>query len=295
VIIAGVALTHPDRMVYPELGLTKQDLASYYAEVAPLMLRQITGRPLSLLRCPEGEGGQCFYQKHWTGNLPGIKTVLVKEDGGEKRPYAVATRGSDLVRLVQYGVMEFHTWQSRSDRIDSPDRVVLDLDPDPGVQWPRVREGAFALRAILSDLGLTSWVKTSGGKGLHVVVPIDRRATWEVVQAFARAVAERLAAETPNRYVTVASKAARKGRIFIDHLRNSRGATAVAPWSVRARKGAPVSVPIRWEELRTLKSGNAFAITDVRALLARRKADPWSDLPRARQSITLELARRLTD
>jgi bifunctional non-homologous end joining protein LigD len=173
--------------------------------------------------------------------------------------------------------------------------VVLDLDPDPGVPWPKVREAALALRALLSDLGLKSWVKTTGGKGLHVVLPIERRATWEVVQAFARAVAERLSADTPGRYVTVASKAARKGTIFIDYLRNSRGATAVAPWSVRARRGAPVSVPIRWEELAALKGSDAFAMRGVPALIARRKADPWADLPKTRQGITLELARRLTD
>lgn len=290
--IAGVTLTHPDRVVYDELGLTKSDLATYYAEVAPRMLPHVAGRPLSLVRCPEGEGGECFYQKHWTAVMRGVRTVAVRESKGTQ-PYAVVGTAADLVRLVQYGVMEFHTWQARADRIEAPDRVILDLDPDSGVPWPVVCQAALDLRAILLGLGLKSWVKTSGGKGLHVALPISRHATWEVASAFARAVAERLLRENPERYVTVASKAARKGKIFIDHLRNSRGATAVAPWSVRARPGAPVSAPIRWEALADLSGGAAMTIAEVRSLLRRRTADPWATLPRTSQRITLAMAKSL--
>ncbi|MEO8139948.1 MAG: non-homologous end-joining DNA ligase [Gemmatimonadota bacterium] len=287
-----MTLTHPDRVVYAELGFTKQDLAAYYLKVAPLMLPHIASRPLSLLRCPEGQGGECFYQKHWTDATPGIKTVLIEESGG-RRPYAVVTSASDLIGLVQYGVMEFHTWQSRIDRIELPDQIILDLDPDPGVRWAEVCSAAVALRTLLADLKLKSWVKTTGGKGLHVVVPIQRRVTWEVASVFARAVAERLAVELPDHYVTVAAKAARKGRIFIDHLRNSRGATAVAPWSVRARAGAPVAMPVRWESLDRLKGGAALSVADVGALIRRRKLDPWAGMRGARQGISSALVRVL--
>ncbi|MEP6472570.1 MAG: hypothetical protein ABJC74_02555, partial [Gemmatimonadota bacterium] len=176
-----------------------------------------------------------------------------------------------------------------------PDRIILDLDPAPGVKWGAVKAGALAIRDLLAGLDLKSWLKTSGGKGLHVVIPFERRISWELCTAFARAVAERLAAEQPERYVTVASKAARTGKIFVDWLRNSRGATAVAPWSTRAREGAPVSVPVRWDQLGGLTSGDSISMSDVPGLIGGRYRDPWADLPKAKQRIGRDVVEALLD
>jgi bifunctional non-homologous end joining protein LigD len=190
------------------------------------------------------------------------------------------------VSLVQHGVLEFHLWGARADNVDAPDRITFDLDPAPGVGWARVREGARALRELLDGIGLASWIKTSGGKGLHVTVPIDRRSTWAEVSAFARGVAAHLARENPRRYIATASKAARKGLIFIDWLRNTRGATSIAPWSTRAREGAPISAPISWDQLDDLKSGEQFRLKNVLTLVRGRGSDPWASLLGARQRLT---------
>ncbi|MEO6709213.1 MAG: DNA ligase D, partial [Planctomycetota bacterium] len=291
--VAGMGITHPERIVYPGSGITKLELASYYELVAPLMLPHVANRPLSVFRCPEGLSSSCFYQKHWTSSLPGVKTVAVPEGNGGAKPYAVVSDAKGLIALIQYGAMELHPWGSRADKLDAPDRIIFDLDPDSGVPWKRVVEGAFALRDLLASLGLKTWLKTSGGKGLHVVLPIERRVTWDVVSSFSRAVCERVSQAAEGRYVTVASKAARKGKIFLDWLRNSRGATAVAPWATRAREGATISMPIRWEEASKLRSGDSFTLESVTRLVRKSYRDPWSDLPRAKNRITLDLAREL--
>jgi bifunctional non-homologous end joining protein LigD len=285
--VAGIELSHPDRVLYPEQGLTKQDLAQYYEAISPWMLPHVAGRPFSLVRCPEGRQKACFYQKHWGGRLPpAVKTVDIEEGKGGVRPYSVILETAGLVSLVQYGVLEFHLWGARADQLESPDRIVFDVDPAPDVGWARVREAARLLKGILESLGLESWIKTTGGKGLHVVVPLERRSSWEEVSAFARAVAHRIAREDPARYLATASKAARQGRIFIDWLRNTRGATAIAPWSTRAREGAPVSVPIGWEELDRLKGGDQFLLRNALAVARRRKTDPWASLLKSRQRLT---------
>ncbi|MEO8029634.1 MAG: DNA ligase D, partial [Gemmatimonadota bacterium] len=294
-VVARVTITHPERVIYPDSAISKLELARYYELVAPLMLPHVAGRPLSLVRCPEGQGGTCFYQKHWSGTTPAVDTLPIPEVKGVKRPYAVVKDAKGLVTLVQYGVIEFHPWGSRSDKLEFPDRIILDLDPAPGVKWGAVKAGALAIRDLLAGLDLKSWLKTSGGKGLHVVIPFERRISWELCTAFARAVAERLAAEQPERYVTVASKAARTGKIFVDWLRNSRGATAVAPWSTRAREGAPVSVPVRWDQLGGLTSGDSISMSDVPGLIGGRYRDPWADLPKAKQRIGRDVVEALLD
>jgi len=292
--VAGVELSHADRVLYPEQGLTKLDLARYYEAIAPWMLPHVAGRPFSLVRCPEGRQKACFYQKHWSGTLPrGVETVDIREGKGTVRAYTVIHDVTGLVGLVQHGVLEFHLWGARADRLETPDRVIFDVDPAPEVDWQRVRGAARLLREVLDTLGLESWVKTSGGKGLHVVLPIERRSSWEEVAAFARALAYRVAREAPDQYLATASKAARKGKIFIDWLRNTRGATAIAPWSTRAREGAPISVPLDWNELDRLKSGAQYDVKQGPALARRRKPDPWDSLLKSKQRLTRSLTAAL--
>ena len=286
-IVAGVTLSHPERVLYPEQGLTKADLARYYEASAPWMLPHVAGRPLSLVRCPAGRQRSCFYQKHWSGKLPeGVETVDIREEKGGVAPYTMIHDASGLVGLVQHGVLELHLWGSRADRVDAPDRIVFDVDPAPGVPWGRVREAARLLHEVSGTLGLESWLKTTGGKGLHVVIPIERRSGWGEVAAFARALAYRIAREHPDRYLAVASKAARQGKIFIDWLRNTRGATAIAPWSTRAREGAPVSVPLEWDELERLKAADQYDVRSAILLARKRRTDPWAGMPAARQRLT---------
>lgn len=293
-IVAGIPLSNPDRVLYPEQDLTKQDLARYYEAISPWMLPHVAGRPFSLVRCPAGRQKACFYQKHWAGRLPAaVKTVDIEEGKGGVREYTVIYEAAGLVSLVQHGVLEFHLWGARADDVEAPDRIVFDVDPAPGIAWSRVREAAKLLRGLLGSLGLESWIKTTGGKGLHVVVPIERRSSWEEVSGFARAVAYRMARDDPSRYLATASKAAREGRIFIDWLRNTRGATAIAPWSTRARERAPVSVPIAWEELDRLKTADQFLLKGVLAVARRRKRDPWASLLTARQRLTRALTTAL--
>lgn len=292
--VAGVTLTHPERVVFPDAGITKADLARYYETVAPLMLPHVVGRPLSLVRCPQGQGGQCFYQKHWTHTVPaGLGTVDIEQDDDEPGDYVFVRDVRGLVALVQYGVLELHTWGAREDDVDKPDRVVFDLDPAPDVTWKRVMETARGVHDVLKACGLESWLKTSGGKGLHVVVPIARRVGWDDVHDFARLVTARLIESDPDGLVDVASKAARPGKIFIDYLRNARGATAVAPWSTRAREGAPVSVPLSWAQSKTLTSGGALSMQQAAARAKRLRTDPWAALRTSRQSLSSAIMRKL--
>jgi len=285
--VAGVQLSNAERVLYPEQGLTKRDLAAYYDAVAPWMIPHVASRPCSLVRCPEGREKTCFYQKHWSGAPPtGVDTVAIKEARGTTRAYPVVRDVRGLVSLVQHGVLELHLWGARADDVDAPDRLTFDLDPAPGVAWARVREAAKALRELLASVGLATWIKTSGGKGLHVTVPIDRRSTWDEVSVFTRGVAARLARESPRRYIATASKAARTGRIFIDWLRNTRGATSVAPWSTRAREGAPISMPLSWDQLDDVKSGGQFRLVNVEAFVRHGGGDPWAALLGARQRLT---------
>ena len=293
--IAGIALSNADRVLYPGQGLTKLDLAAYYEAISPWMLPHVAGRPLSLVRCPGGRGKACFYQKHWSGHLPeALETVEITEASGSTGTYSVVRDAAGLVSLVQFGVLEVHVWGARADQVESPDRIIFDLDPAPEVSWARVRAGAERLRDLLGEVGLESWLKTTGGKGLHVALPIARRSSWTEVSAFARAVAERLVADEPERYLSKASKAARAGKIFVDWLRNTRGATAIAPWSTRAREGAPVSAPIPWKDLAALKSADQYTVENAHALVERLKRDPWGEMVRSKQRLTGAMVKKIT-
>lgn len=282
--IAGVTLSNPDKVLYPDMGLTKRGLAVFVESVGDRLLRELADRPLSLVRCPDGPGGQCFFQRHAFKGLPeGVESL---EIGGAKGSTLVVRDLHGLIGLVQLGVLEFHPWGCRIDDSERPDRMIFDMDPDEGLPFAAVREAAWECRQRLLDAGLESFVKVTGGKGLHVVVPLSRRQDWPQVKAFARAVAEGMAADAPSRYVATMTKAKRKGKVFVDFFRNDRSATAVAAWSTRARAGAPVAVPVAWEELDRLERADRFTVESLPRRLARVEADPWEDMGRVRQSLT---------
>jgi bifunctional non-homologous end joining protein LigD len=279
-----VRLTHPDRVVYPEQGITKRDLAAYYVAVSEWMFPHVVDRPLAIVRCPAGMSGECFFQKHPPPGMSAVDRIQIREKSGTS-PYVVIRDLKGLITLIQFGALEIHAWGSRADDIEHPDRVVFDLDPDPSVPWKRVISAAELLRKRLKQRQLKSFIKTTGGKGLHIVVPIARRYSWPEIKQFAKDIAERLVFEAPEQYIATMSKAARQGKIFIDYLRNERGATAVVAYSSRAKTGAPVSTPIAWEELRGLKSPQQFTVENLAKRLQKLRSDPWEDLPDLRQSI----------
>jgi bifunctional non-homologous end joining protein LigD len=297
--IAGIAISNADRVLYPEQGVTKRDLALYYEVVAPWILPHVRGRPLSLVRCPQGREKHCFYQKHLTEGMPApLRGIKISEPEGSDSAseasdlYVAADDLPGLVSLVQFGVLELHPWGSREDRLDRPDRIVFDLDPGEGVTWAEVRAAARHLREILDDLGLESFLRTTGGKGLHLVLPIVRRSTWDEVRGFSRDLARRMERDDRDRFVSSSSKAKRKGRIFVDYLRNGRGATAIASYSTRARAGAPVATPLRWDELDGLASGAEFTVETVPSRLRAMDSDPWERFFGHRQGLTLGMRER---
>jgi bifunctional non-homologous end joining protein LigD len=291
---AGIRLTHPERVLYPDAGITKLELARYYAQVAERMLPHVERRVLTLVRCPQGTGKPCFFQKHQgEGVPPAIRSIEVREDEGTGT-YLYLEDAAGLVSLVQMSALEIHTWGSRIDRLEKPDLLVFDLDPDEGLAFGRVVEAAREVRKRLSDLGLESFVKTTGGKGLHVVLPLERRLEWEETKAFCRDFASSMAREEPLRYTAVLSKASRKGRLFIDYLRNGRGATAIAPYSARARPGATVATPLAWDELDARLKPQAFTIRTVPKRLEKLRKDPWAGFFKLKQSLTADLRRAVS-
>jgi bifunctional non-homologous end joining protein LigD len=281
--IAGVRFSNPDKVLYPEQGVTKGELGLYYARIADWILPHLADRPLTLVRCPEGRAKQCFYQKHATEHFP---PTVHRVDVGESEPYAAIDSLEGLLGLAQMGVLELHIWGSHNDRIEQPDYVVFDFDPDEGLGWERVVEGATAMRAFLENLGLQTFLKSTGGKGLHVCLPLTRKDDWDEVKAFTKAVAEKMVAAEPAKYTSKLPKASRKGKIFIDYLRNGRGATSICAYSTRARADAPVSVPLFWEELETGVRGNTYTLRTVPERLEALPSDPWADFFKIRQSIT---------
>ncbi|MFU8815378.1 MAG: DNA ligase D [Pseudomonadales bacterium] len=284
--VAGVRLSNPDRILYPEQGLTKLALAHYYEEIADWILPQIRGRPLSLLRCPQGRGKACFFQKHPQQAMgKDIPRVQIREKAG-KTTYLHVQSVADLVSLVQAGTLELHVWGSRVDAVEQPDMVVFDLDPAPDLAWTETLRAARELRQRLTDLGLESLVRTTGGKGLHVVTPLMPERSWDEIKAFAHGVARAHAHDDPSRFTINMSKARRQGRIFLDYLRNGRGATAIASYSTRAREGAPVATPIRWDELSGALTSDRYAVGNVRRRLAALRADPWADFETSRRRLT---------
>lgn len=276
---ANVRLTHPDKVLDPESGLTKQQLADYYWAIADHLLPHIANRPLSLVRCPEGSTGRCFFQKHTSSTLPpGIETVEIPDKKtGKLEPYITLSTRESLAGLAQMGVLEVHPWGSQNNDLEHPDRIVIDLDPDESISWETLAASAVEVRRLLKKIGLESFLKSTGGKGLHVVIPIAPDHEWPMVKQFAHAIALELERRQPSLYLTKMSKAARKGRIFIDYLRNERGATAVAAFSPRARAGAPVSMPLNWSELNDQQRPQ-FHVSDFDAWRVRLKRDPWAKL-----------------
>jgi bifunctional non-homologous end joining protein LigD len=287
--VAGVRLTNPDRVLYPDAGITKRDLATYYEKISEWILPYVAERPLTLVRCPEGHTGECFYQKHLTGSMPdAVEGVMVKEKG-KSEEYVMIRDVAGLVSLVQMGVLEMHPWPARRDNIERPDYLVFDLDPGEGIAWKDVVQGARDVRDVLEKVGLTTFLRTSGGKGLHVCVPIARRNDWDEVKQFAKSVADRMETEQPDRYIATMSKAKRRGKVYVDYLRNQRGATAIASYSTRARAGATVATPISWDELGKLKAANTFDIKNVPTRLGRLKRDPWAEFFSTKQSLAREI------
>jgi len=284
-MIAGISLSHPDKVLFESQGLTKADIARHYLRVADRMLPAIRNRLVSLVRCPDGPHQECFFQKHAGRGFPAaVKRQEITEKDGDKAEYLYVSDLKGIVAGVQMNTLEFHIWGSRIDALEKPDRLVFDLDPDEGLGFADVKQACFDLRERLEGIGLKTLPLITGGKGVHVVAPLSRRAEWPEVKAFARAVAKRIGEEEPDRFLAEASKAKRKGRIFIDWLRNERGATAITPYSTRARPGAPIAMPVSWKELDKLDAANTIRIGDMEARM--REPDPWAEAAGWRQAIT---------
>ncbi|MBB4128809.1 bifunctional non-homologous end joining protein LigD [Xanthomonas translucens] len=282
---AAVVITHPERVVYPSAGISKGEVAAYYRAIAPWVLEEVAGRPLSLLRCPDGAGGECFFQKHNNRALgQHVHAIALKQKSGTE-DYLYIDDLAGLLELVQMNTLELHPWGSTVDDPEHPDRLVFDLDPGEGVSWTQIKAAAREIRTRLRETGLESFVRLSGGKGLHVVVPIVPGADWEQARDFCEAFAQALASSAPERYVATMSKAKRNGVIFIDWLRNGRGNTSVCSWSLRAREHATVAVPLRWEELARIASPQAFPLAKALQRAARLREHPWKEMDTLRQRL----------
>ncbi|MES2887974.1 MAG: DNA ligase D [Pseudomonadota bacterium] len=290
--VDGIAVSHPGRVIDPSTGLTKIDLVRYYAQVAPWMLPHLLSRPCALMRGPQGIEGELFFQKHASSlHVPGLKEVALADPGHRDTLLLTLDSAQAMISAAQMNVIEFHTWNHTLGGLAKPNRMVFDLDPGEGVTWRQIQEGAVLTRVLLNELGLRCWLKTSGGKGLHVVVPLAARHTWENVKAFSKSVVEHLAHHIPDRFVAVSGPSNRVGRIFVDYLRNGRGATTVAAFSARARPGLPVSMPIAWEALESLTSSAQWSLASALEALAKRRSDPWADQAGCKQTLTAAMRR----
>ena len=293
--VAGVRITHPDRVMYPEPPLTKLDVARYYERIARWMLPHVDGRPLTLVRCGEGITGDCIFMKHsklWAPKALRRVRIQEKKKTGD---YLVIESVEGLVALAQMDVLEIHTWNARVDNVEYPDRIVFDFDPGEAVAWKTVVESARRVRELLAALDLESWVKTTGGKGLHVVVPLERRAEWEACLAFSRAVADAMVRHDPDLFTVEYAKRGREPRILIDYLRNNRTNTSIAAFSTRARAGAPVSAPIAWKELTPDLDAAAFTVLTIPERFTDKRPDPWGDYWKTRQRISARATAALRD
>ena len=278
-------LTHPDRVLWEDEGITKERLAEFYSDIADYILPHIVGRPLSLVKCPNGAGAQCFYAKHvWKGADPSLQSVSVSEG----QPMVAIQDLKGLLALVQSSVLEIHPWGSKIANLELPDLLTIDLDPGDSVPWESVVAAAYEVRERLKALRLESFVKTTGGKGLHVVIPLKPKAGWDNAKLFCQNLAQSMAQDSPNKYVSVMTKSKRTGRIFVDYLRKGRGSTAVAAYSTRARPGAPVSTPLSWDELSTGIRANQFTVENLRQRLDFSKRDPWEGFFSTRQRLRIE-------
>ena len=282
-IVEGVRLSNPDKILYPEQGITKGELADYYVAVAERMLPHVANRPITMVRCPTGQEKKCFYQRHAGSGVP-EQLHAVKVPGFDD-PYLYIKDLPGLIAMVQMGVLEMHPWGVTVEQPDRPDRIIFDLDPDEGLGFPDVVAAALEVRERLERIGLTSFVKTTGGKGLHVIVPIEPVTDWGGAKAFAKDLSAQMAADAPERYLTRISKAERVGRIFIDSLRNDPTSTAVGPYSTRSRPGAPVATPLAWQDVVPALDPGAFTLRTVPERLAAQDQDPWHDIHSVRQRL----------
>ena len=283
----GVRLTSPDRVVYPDDGITKARLVAYYAAVAPRMLEYVAQRPLSLVRAPQGLSGQTFFQKHDSGGFPDVvKQLAIEErsEPGTSKDHMYVTDAAGLIGCVQMNTLEFHIWGARTSNVEKAERVIFDIDPDEGLDFASVRAAATHIRDALGEWALESFPMVTGGKGIHVIAPVKAITEWPLVKDFCHAFADRLEVTQPERFTSNIRKAKRTGRMFVDYLRNERGSTAIGPFSTRARKGCPVAVPVSWQELETLERANGFSL-ETAADRAREK-DAWPDYFKLTQSIT---------
>jgi bifunctional non-homologous end joining protein LigD len=289
----GITLTNPDRVYYPDIGLTKLDLARYYEAVAPYMLPYVVRRPISLVRCPEGIDKEHFFQRHaMKGMSKTIKEVHIA--GGEsKKKYLYIDDEAGLFGLVQIGALEIHDWGVSLAHINEPDRLVFDLDPDEGLALATLKAAATEVRDFLADLGFTSFFKSTGGKGLHLVAPLQPKLGWKEVKPFAKAIADALVQARPDRYTANPLKKTREGKIFVDYLRNQRGGSAIVNYSTRAKPGATVACPLRWDELKGLKAASPYTAKTLPARLKAMKRDPWEGFFATRQSITVKARKAL--
>ena len=293
-VVAGVRISHPDRVIYPDPPITKHTLATYYANIAGWIVPHVAGRPLTLVHCPAGISAPCHYMKHsrlWGPKL--IRRVRIQEKT-KIGDYLVADDITAVVALVQMGIVEIHTWNSTTDDVERPDRIVWDLDPGPSVTWPHVVAAAHDVRSVLHVLGIETWVKTTGGRGLHVVAPIVPRLDWSECLVFARTLAEVLSRNNPTRYTTKFAKTGRESKILIDYLRNNRTNTSIAAFSSRARAGAPVSMPLAWTDLTPRLRVERFTVVTVPPTLRKRRRDPWSEYWTIRQRVGQTAIRALT-
>ena len=292
-LVGGVGISSPQRVIDQASGATKIALAEYYLSVAAWLVPHLAGRPLSMVRAPEGVGSDSFFQRH-CGRLkmPHMR-ALPKNLDPEHARLIQADNITAVIEAVQMGTVEFHTWNARSDRIERPDRVIFDLDPDPELPWPSMVEATELTLNLVEKLGLQAFLKTRGGRGMHIVVPIERRHDWELTRQFARSVSERLAREAPQLIVDKMGPKNRVGRIFVDYLRNQRGASTVAAYSARARPGLAVSVPVEREELAQLTGADRWNIGNLHERLRALRSDPWARYGAVRQGLTQALLKRL--
>jgi bifunctional non-homologous end joining protein LigD len=288
-VVAGIGISHPDRVIYPALGISKLDLARYFEQIAEWIVPHVEGRPLTLLHCPTGLAGPCAFLKHAKAWGPvALRRVKIREKTkvGE---YLVADSIAGVVALAQMGVVEIHTWNATADEIERPNRIVWDLDPGPAVRWTETVAAARLLRTVLDTLGLESWVKTTGGLGLHVVVPIQRDPDWSACLAFSKSVSDAIVRANPTLYTTLFGKAGRERKILFDYLRNNRTNTSICAYSPRARPAATVSVPVGWDELKG--APDRWTLQTVVRRLKRLKTDPWARYWRSRQRLSSRATR----